>query len=96
MCGQGFLQTSMHMNDFDAQAIAAQLKAQSAARRKPRTYNQRRSVLDEYKYELLQLDREGCSGTQLQTWLAERKQLRVERSTINRWLHRNRDENSDG
>lgn len=84
------------MTDFDAKAVAAQLTAQSAARRKPRTYNQRRSVLDEYKYELLQLDREGCSGTQLQTWLAERKQLRVERSTINRWLHRNRDQDKDG
>ena len=96
MCSQEFLQTSMHMNDFDAQSIAAQLKAQSAARRKPRTYNQCRSVLDEYKYELLQLDREGCNGTQLQTWLAERKQLRVDRSTINRWLHRNREQDKDG
>ena len=84
----------MNMTDFDAKAVAAQLKAQSAARRKPRTYNQRRSVLDEYKYELLQLDREGCSGTQLQTWLAEKKQLRVERSTINRWLHRNREQDN--
>jgi len=86
----------MHMTDFDAKAIAAQLKAQSAARRKPRTYSQRRSRLDDYKFELLQLDREGCSGTQLQTWLAEKKQLRVERSTINRWLHRNRDQDKDG
>lgn len=85
------------MNDFDATAVAAQLKAQSAARRKPRTYNQRRSRLDDYKFELLELDRAGCNGTQLQTWLAEKKQLRVERSTINRWLHRNRvQDNSDG
>lgn len=82
------------MNDFDATAVAAQLKAQSAARRKPRTYNQRRSRLDDYKFELLQLDREGCSGTQLQTWLAEKKQLRVERSTVNRWLHRNREQDN--
>lgn len=79
------------MNDFDAPAIAAQLKAQSAARRKPRTYSQRRSRLDDYKFELLKLDRAGCNGTQLQTWLAEQKQVQVERSTINRWLHRNRD-----
>lgn len=85
------------MNDFDAQAIAAQLKAQSAAKRKPRSYNQRRSRLDDYKFELLELDRAGCNGTQIQTWLAEKKQLRVERSTINRWLHRNRaKDNSDG
>lgn len=97
MCSQTFLQMSMHMNDFDAQAIAAQLKAQSAAKRKPRSYNQRRSRLDDYKFELLELDSAGCNGTQLQTWLAEKKQLRVERSTINRWLHRNRvQDNSDG
>lgn len=85
------------MNDFDAEAITAQLKAQSEAKRKPRSYNQRRSRLDDYKFELLELDRAGCNGTQLQTWLAEKKQLRVERSTINRWLHRNRvQDNSDG
>lgn len=85
------------MNDFDAEAITAQLKAQSEAKRKPRSYNQRRSRLDDYKFELLELDSAGCNGTQLQTWLAEKKQLRVERSTINRWLHRNRvQDNSDG
>jgi hypothetical protein len=84
------------MDGFDAQAIATQLKAQSAERRKPRTYNQRRSQLDKFKFELLELDGAGCSGTQLQTWLIEEKRLRVERSTINRWLHRNRIQGNRG
>jgi len=46
-------------------------------------------VLDEHKYDLLNLDHAGCNGTQLQTWLAE-KGITVARSTVNRWLHRNR------
>lgn len=77
------------MENFDAEAITAQLKAQTKARRKPRTYAQRRSLLDVYMYELLKLDTAGCSGSELQRWLAN-KGIDVERSTINRWLRRNR------
>jgi hypothetical protein len=75
---------------FDALTIAARLKSESKIRRKPRTYAQRRSLLDAFKYELLQLDAANCNGSQLQLWLAEEKGITVERSTVNRWLHRNR------
>lgn len=77
------------MSEFDAQTIAAHLKSESRIRRKPRTYAQRRSLLDNYKQELLQLDAVGCNGSELQRWIAE-KGITVERSTVNRWLHRNR------
>ncbi len=77
------------MSEFDAQTIAACLKSESRVRRKPRTYAQRRSLLDNYKHELLQLDAVGCNGSELQRWIAE-KGIKVERSTVNRWLHRNR------
>lgn len=77
------------MTHFDVEAVAARLKAQSKERRKPRTYAQRRSVLDKHKHELLELDHAGCNGTQLQLWLAENG-ITVERSTVHRWLHRNR------
>lgn len=77
------------MENFDAEAVTAKLKAQTKAQRKPRTYAQRRSVLDTYLYELLRLDAAGCSGSELQRWLVT-KDVQVERSTINRWLHRNR------
>ncbi|HDS1061874.1 hypothetical protein ACTJJT_24485 [Pseudomonas sp. 22373] len=77
------------MSDFDAQSITARLKAESRIRRKPRTYAQRRSLLDNYKYELLQLDQAGCNGSELQRWVAE-KGIKIQRSTVHRWLHRNR------
>ena len=79
--------------DFDAIAVTERLKADAKAlsksRRKPRTYAQRRSVLDEHTAELLRLDQAGCSCANLKTWLAENR-ISVERSTISRWLHRNR------
>lgn len=77
------------MSEFDAQEIAARLKSETRIRRKPRTYAQRRSKLDDYTYELLQLDAAGCNGSELQRWLAERG-ITAGRSTVNRWLHRNR------
>ena len=77
------------MSEFDAHSIGERLKSELRLRRKPRTYAQRRSKLDEYKYELLQLDAAGYAGTVLQEFLAK-KGIKVERSTVNRWLHRNR------
>ncbi|MOA23298.1 hypothetical protein D3C78_1439080 [compost metagenome] len=77
------------MSEFDAQSIAARLKSESRIRKKPRTYAQRRSLLDDYTHELLRLDAAGCNGTELQRWLAG-KGVTVERSTVNRWLHKNR------
>jgi hypothetical protein len=78
------------MSEFDSKSVAAHLKAQTKTRRKPRTYAQRRSLLDNYMYELLKLDTDGCSGSELQRWLADEKGIAVERSTVSRWLHRNR------
>ena len=54
------------MSEFDAQSITARLKAESRIRRKPRTYAQRRSLLDNYKYELLQRKRPANSPSELQ------------------------------
>ncbi len=91
-CGQTFLQKE-DLVDFDAVAVTERLKAEakalSKARRKPHTYAQRKSVLDVHTYELLRLDQAGCSCANLKTWLAENG-ITVERSTIHRWLHRNR------
>ncbi|APO80016.1 hypothetical protein [Pseudomonas putida] len=77
------------MSEFDAQSITARLKAESRIRRKPRTYAKRRSLLDNYKFELLQLDQAGCNGSELQRWVAE-KGIKIQRSTVHRWLQRNR------
>lgn len=77
------------MSEFDALRVTERLKSESRIRRKPRTYAQRRSLLDSFTFELMQLDAAGCNGSELQRWLAE-KGIRVERSTVNRWLHRNR------
>lgn len=77
------------MSEFDAHSTTARLKAETRIRRKPRTYAQRRSLLDNYKFELLQLDSAGCNGSELQRWVAE-KGIRIQRSTVYRWLHRNR------
>lgn len=76
------------MSEFDAQEIAARLKSESSIRIR-RAYAQRSSKLDDYMHELLQLDAEGCKGTELQRWLAE-KGINVGRSTVSRWLHKNR------
>ena len=78
-----------YMSEFNTLAVAERLKLESRIRRKPRTYAQRRSLLDNYKYELLQLDSAGCNGTELQRWVAE-KGIKIQRSTVHRWLHRNR------
>ena len=75
--------------EFDALAVAERLKSESRNRRKQQTFGQRRSVLDIYIFDLLKLDAAGCSCGDLQRWLAERG-LKIQRSTVNRWLHRNR------
>jgi hypothetical protein len=78
------------MSKFDAVAIAAQLRAQSRARRKPPTYLQRRSVLDTCAFEILQLDRAGCTVGEIRRWLEASKRIDVHRTTVQRWLHTNR------
>lgn len=80
----------LQMNEFDAKAIAAALRDQSRARLKPRTYQQRRSVLDSRTFEILALDREGCTVGEIQRWLESSKGIQVHRTTVQRWLQANR------
>jgi hypothetical protein len=75
---------------FDAAAIAAQLRASSRARRRAPSYLQRRSVLDTCAFEILSLDRAGCTADEIRRWLMESKRITVHRTTIVRWLHINR------
>ncbi|EID5629741.1 hypothetical protein ABV825_005128, partial [Escherichia coli] len=48
----------------------------------------RKSRLDRYTGELLQLYRAGASAAELQRWLRE-KRIRVVLSTVTRWLAKN-------
>lgn len=78
------------MIQFDAVAIAEQLRAQSRARRKPLTYLQRRSVLDTFAFEILELDKAGCTVGEIRRWLETSKRIDVHRTTVQRWLQTNR------
>ena len=77
------------MEVFDATETAALLKSEARIRRAPRTFSQRRSALDLHKFELLELDKAECSLGELELWLFK-KRLNVHRSTIHRWLKKNR------
>lgn len=69
---------------FDAHQEAEALKQQTRIIRK-RSYNRRKSRLDQYKGELLSLRREGCSVAELKRWL-RKKRIKVVHSTVARWL----------
>lgn len=78
------------MNDstrqsFNADAEAARLRAKSAARRKT-TY--KKSRLDIFAGELMQLRAAGASIAEMQRWLREHR-VKVEHSTVARWIKRN-------
>ncbi|MFL1449403.1 hypothetical protein ACI77O_13480 [Pseudomonas tritici] len=70
---------------FDAKAESEKLRANSKAIRKKHL---KRSALDKFKAELLALNLHGSTLTELQAWLATKK-LKVERSTVQRWLKKN-------
>ncbi len=70
--------------DFDVNAEMARLKAQTRAIRKP--YYRKRSRLDSYAGELLQLRQAGCSIAELTRWLRQERRHKVDRSTVSRWL----------
>lgn len=72
------------MAEFDAVAEAERLKRQTKAIRKP-SYKARKSRLDRFTSELLELHRSGCSVAELQRWLRE-KRIKVAHSTVARWL----------
>lgn len=76
------------MSDFDVQSELSALKAQTKSMRK-RTYYARRSRLDTYKNELIELHRAGASAAELQRWLRGNKRTKVAHSTVLRWLEKN-------
>lgn len=73
--------------DFDAAKEVERLKAQTKAIRK-RPYSQRKSKLDTYHGEIIQLMKAGATPAEVLRWL---KGLRVSiaQSTLSRWLARN-------
>lgn len=80
---RGVQMTDTHQ-PFNADAEVARLRANSAARRKT-TY--RKSRLDRYCGELVQLHNAGASTAELQRWLREHR-VCVTHSTVARWLKR--------
>ncbi|HAU8145951.1 hypothetical protein PDN92_27975 [Escherichia coli] len=70
---------------FDVRHELTRLREQTQTIRK-KTY--RKSRLDRYTGELLQLYRAGASAAELQRWLRE-KRIRVVLSTVTRWLAKN-------
>jgi hypothetical protein len=73
------------MTNFDVKHESALLRVQTEQIRK-RGY--RKSRLDAHKGELLLLHREGIKPAELQRWLRA-KRIKVELSTVTRWLARN-------
>jgi hypothetical protein len=73
--------------EFDAQAEVARLKAQTKAIRR-RSYSQRKSKLDNYHGEIIQLYRNGARAAEIHRWL-ESLNVNISPSTLSRWLGRN-------
>lgn len=74
----------MSQSRFDPLAETARLRKISAARRKT---NYRRSRLDRYAGELIQLHKAGATIAELQRWLRERRVV-VVHATVARWMKR--------
>lgn len=70
--------------EFDVQNELYVLKTQTQLIRK-RHYCQRKSRLDKFTYELLELRRVGASCAELQRFLRT-KRMKVAHSTVQRWL----------
>lgn len=73
--------------DFDVQSELSTLKAQTKSIRK-RSYKQRKSRLDKFKFELLELHRAGATGAELQRYLRSNR-IKVTHSTVQRWIDKN-------
>ncbi len=73
------------MSDFNPEVELARLKAQTVILRK-KLY--KRSRLDRYKDELLQLKHQGATTAELQRWLKD-KRIKVVWTTVKRWLDNN-------
>jgi|TARA_R110002033_G_scaffold127057_1_gene168641 transposase-like protein len=70
--------------DFDPVAEVARLKAQTKFLRK-RNYSQRKSALDNYHGEIIQLLRNGSTATEVHRWLRE-LEVTISLSTVTRWI----------
>lgn len=75
------------MANFDTQSELLALKAQTKSLRK-RSYKRRKSRLDKYKFELLELHQAGATGAELQRYLRS-KRIKLTHSTVQRWLANN-------
>lgn len=73
------------MENFDATGELAELRAETAMRRK-RSYAQRKSRLDRYHGEIALMFKEGGSIREIQRWLRKKKAIRVAESTVHRWI----------
>lgn len=76
------------MSDFNVQSELLELKSQTQSIRK-RSYSARKSRLDKYKFQLLELYKAGATGAELQRWLRKNKRIKVAHSTVLRWLEKN-------
>lgn len=72
---------------FNVQYELTVLQNQTKMIRK-RSYSARKSQLDKYKFELLELKNAGASTAELQRWLRTNKRKKVAHSTILRWLEK--------
>ena len=73
------------MSQFDAMSELIRLRTNAGVRRKT---HYRKSRLDRYAGELLQLYRAGARAADLQRWLKEQR-VAVTHSTVARWLQKN-------
>lgn len=82
------------MSDFDPAAELEKIREIRQSGRLPR-YWRGRSQLDPHTGELLALHNSGASANDLRTWLQERQNLRVDRSTVARWLQKQLKQRTD-
>lgn len=74
---------SNELKMFDAKSVLEELKQEAADKRKRRY---RKSKIDRYALEVLQLHNEGASYSLIIAWLKKQHIHIKSRSTIKRWL----------
>lgn len=72
--------------EFDAASALSQVKALRAAAKRRRTWGSSR--LTPHRAELVQLRQAGGSYADLQVWLRKEKRIKVEESTVRRYLQK--------
>lgn len=71
-------------SDFDAASEAARVRAERTRRRRRRTWG--KSVLEPHRHELIALHQAGLSYADLAFWLRKEVRIKVDRSTVRRFL----------